>query len=226
MKVDLFLGGQLGIWVLDQVDPSTIGAVFTSDIAIVTRAEKLGLNPNYPNPDKTIGFSMHYPAILAPEVVRSYEVIYNIHPGLLPYGRCYYPVFWALWNNEPAGCTLHVIDEGIDTGPIVAQREVPKYDWDTGGTLHERVSEAEKGLFLETWPYIVNNKKLWSLYPQPGGGSFHLKRDFFELKRRAKCNDMPGLEILRLVRCLSHKQYTGLEVMMGGRRYEISAREL
>jgi methionyl-tRNA formyltransferase len=225
MKVDLFLGGTLGLWVLDQVDAQTIGAVFTSDIAIVKYAEKLGIKPNYPNPHKTVGFCMHYPAILAPSVVKSYEVIYNIHPGLLPYGRCYYPVFWALWNNEPAGCTLHVIDEGIDTGPIVAQREVPKYDWDTGGTLHERVSEAEKGLFTEYWQRIIDGEEP-IIYTQWRGGTFHLKRDFFELKRRAKYHEMPGSEVLRLVRCLSHKQYSGLEVTMGGRRYEISAKEI
>lgn len=225
MKVDLFLGGPLGLWVLDQVDAQTIGAVYTSDLAIVTRAEKLGITPNYPNPHKTVGFCMHYPAVLAPGVVNSYEVIYNIHPGLLPWGRCYYPVFWALWNDEPAGCTLHIIDDGIDTGPIVSQRNIPKYDWDTGGTLHRRVSEAEKGLFLEYWQRIIDRERPIG-YKQSSGGSFHYKREFFELKRDVRIGILGVNNVIRLIRCLSHDDYTGLEVTLGGRRYEISAREL
>lgn len=227
MKVDLFLGGQQGLWVLDNVDAGDIGTVYTTTPEIIIRAEKLGMFacPLLDKSGSDIGFCMHYPHLLEPDMVNAYKVVYNIHPGLLPWGRCYYPVFWALWNNEPAGATLHVIDEGIDTGPIVAQREVPKYDWDTGGTLHKRVSEAEKGLFLAYWPYIVNGKEFGGM-PQPTGGSFHYRRDFFELKQWAKYGEMSGTEVVRLIRCLSHSDYTGLEVSIGGRMYEISAKEL
>lgn len=229
MSVDLFLNGPLGAWVLDQVDAGQVGCVHSPTAAICDKARALGI-PAYcgdANRDgeshSAIGLSMHYPYILKERVLRQYKALYNIHPALLPWGRCYYPVFWALWADEPAGCTLHRIDAGIDTGNIIDQRDVVKYDWDTGGSLHRRVSETEKALFLEWWPLIAMGKELRG-DPQPAGGSFHYQRDFFELKRLADAGALSGDELLKLIRCLSHEQYAGMLVTQGGRQYEVSMR--
>ena len=100
---------------------------------------------------------------------------------------------------------------------------MPKYDWDTGGTLHRRVSEMEKALFLEWWPCVVADAGPAGK-PQGDGGSFHYQREFFELKDRARDGALSADKLLRLIRCLSHEQYTGLLVTFGGRKYEISAR--
>ena len=52
--------------------------------------------------------------------------ILNVHPSLLPAGRGPEPVFWTLRRGEPiTGVTVHRMDEGFDTGPIVAQAEMP-----------------------------------------------------------------------------------------------------
>jgi len=219
-KVDLFLGGPLGLWVLDNVDPQTVRCVFSEDDAIANKARGIGITGiSGPAP---VGLSVHYPHILEHSSISRYEHIYNIHPGLLPWGRCYYPVFWALWADEPAGCTLHEIDAGIDTGPIVAQCVVPKYDWDTGGSLHQRVSESEKGLFLEYWPRIMAGD-MPEAVPQVGKGSFHLKQEFFDL-RLYGAQGLTAPEMLKLIRCLSHPDYTGLIVHAGHKEYEVSAR--
>jgi len=231
MTVDLFLNGPLGAWVLDQVDARDVGIVHSPTPAICEKARNIGIRAgagfegesinSYGDTVSSVGLSMHYPYILKPEVLARYDVIYNIHPGLLPWGRCYYPVFWALWADEPAGCTLHVIDEGVDTGPIIIQNEVAKYDWDTGGSLHRRVSEMEKALFLNWWKY---GEAIGERRPQPEGGSYHSKQSFFDLKREAQTGQMSADEVLRLIRCLSHEDYTGMIVSFGGRTYEISAR--
>ena len=224
-KVDLFLGGALGLWVLDNVDPQTVGRVHTEDDAIKRKAVGAGMFPAecpvYGN-SATEGLSVHYPRLLKPHEINNYRRIYNIHPGYLPWGRCYYPVFWALWADEPAGCTLHEIDAGIDTGPVVERCWVPKYDWDTGGTLHQRVSDAEKGLFLKYWPIIAGGVPLMAL-PQGGDGSFHLKQEFFDLKLYG-AQGLTAPEMLKLIRCLSHPDYTGLIVHAGHKEYEVSAR--
>jgi len=52
----------------------------------------------------------------------------NTHPSLLPYNRGKHYNFWALVEQAPFGVTLHFVDSGVDTGPIVAQREI-HYDW-------------------------------------------------------------------------------------------------
>ena len=219
MPVDLFLGGPLGLWVLDQVSADEVGAVYTETPEIIERVAALQLG-RWPS---QVGLSVHYPRLLPPQVLSGYRAIYNIHPGLLPWGRGYYPVFWSMWADEPTGCTLHQIDGGIDTGPIVAQRRVPKYSWDTGGSLHRRVSEAGKGLFLEYWP-LLQGEALLGTVAQQSQGSYHNRADFFALKRDTVARS--GTELLRLIRCLSHEQYTGLEVEWGGRQYEISARPM
>lgn len=231
MNVDLFLNGPLGVWVLDQVDAGQVGCVHSPMWEICQRARALGIAAVEGNANDvtyhaaSVGLSMHYPYILKEHVLERYQALYNVHPALLPWGKCYYPVFWALWAGEPAGCTLHRIAAGIDDGQIVAQRAVPAYPWDTGGTLHRRVSEAEQGLFLEYWPMIAAGEALASR-PQPESGSFHYRSEFLRLKNEAAVEALSGTELLDLIRCLSHPDYSGLVVTLGGRTYEVSARPL
>jgi phosphoribosylglycinamide formyltransferase-1 len=76
--------------------------------------------------------------------------IINIHPSLLPK----YPgaKAWkqALAAGEPTtGCTVHYVDCGIDSGEIIAQREVPILADDTPESLHARIQVAERQLFPE-----------------------------------------------------------------------------
>ena len=67
--------------------------------------------------------------------------------------------------------TLHEINEGIDQGNIVAQIQVEYYDHDTGGTLFNRVREAEKELFLDYWQKIADGIDLPS-YSQKENGTY------------------------------------------------------
>jgi len=76
------------------------------------------------------------------------ERIINIHPSLLPK----YPGLMA-WKQAVedgaavTGCTVHYVDTGMDTGPIIAQKEVPVLPGDTAETLHARIQEAEHALY-------------------------------------------------------------------------------
>jgi len=45
------------------------------------------------------------------------------------------------------GCTVHFVDQGVDSGPIIAQETVPILPEDTAATLHERIQEAERRLY-------------------------------------------------------------------------------
>ncbi len=81
--------------------------------------------------------------------------ILNIHPSLLPKfsGKGYYGehVHRAVLEagEKESGCTLHLVDGGIDTGEILAQEKVPVYPEDTPETLAERVQAVEKPLYLK-----------------------------------------------------------------------------
>lgn len=71
----------------------------------------------------------------------------NIHPSLLPRYRGPEPVYWAIAEGAPeSGITLHRAVPKVDTGPIMAQAEVPLRRDDTAGTLARRLAEAGVGL--------------------------------------------------------------------------------
>ncbi len=87
--------------------------------------------------------------ILKGDFLRHFEGrVVNIHPSLLPS----FPGL-AAWKQaldygvKVTGCTVHLVDQGIDTGPILAQRAVPVRDDDTPATLHERIQVAERELY-------------------------------------------------------------------------------
>jgi phosphoribosylglycinamide formyltransferase-1 len=74
--------------------------------------------------------------------------IVNIHPSLLPS----FPGL-AAWEQALAhgvrvtGCTVHFVDAGVDSGPIIGQQTVPVLDDDTAETLHQRIQAAEHALY-------------------------------------------------------------------------------
>lgn len=75
----------------------------------------------------------------------------NIHRSMLPKYRGPQPVFWALLNGERSvGVTVHFIDEKIDTGVIIAQREINVLPHDTEPMLLRRCAEAGADLVVET----------------------------------------------------------------------------
>jgi phosphoribosylglycinamide formyltransferase-1 len=76
--------------------------------------------------------------------------IINIHPSLLPKFKGLEAWKQALKAGEKVtGCTVHYVDAGVDTGEIIAQREVPILPGDTPESLHARIQEAEHTLLPE-----------------------------------------------------------------------------
>jgi phosphoribosylglycinamide formyltransferase 1 len=76
--------------------------------------------------------------------------ILNIHPSLLPKFPGLFAWKQALAAGEKTtGCTVHYVDEQIDHGDIIAQREVPILPDDTPETLHGRIQIAERDLYPE-----------------------------------------------------------------------------
>jgi len=74
--------------------------------------------------------------------------IVNIHPALLPAFPGLESWKQALdYGAKVAGCTVHFVDAGADTGPVIGQAVVPVLDDDTPATLHERIQQAERRLY-------------------------------------------------------------------------------
>ena len=75
----------------------------------------------------------------------------NTHPALSPsFPGMQGPADALEYGVKVTGCTLFVVDEGVDTGPIIAQSAVPVEDGDTVETLHERIKVAERRMLVES----------------------------------------------------------------------------
>ncbi|MEU0191411.1 phosphoribosylglycinamide formyltransferase [Streptomyces afghaniensis] len=82
----------------------------------------------------------------------------NTHPALLPSFPGAHGVRDALaYGAKVTGCTVHFVDDGVDTGPIIAQGVVEVRDEDDESALHERIKEVERRLLVEVVGRLARN---------------------------------------------------------------------
>lgn len=98
--------------------------------------------------------------IVTPVILRAFPMrVMNIHPALLPA----FPGT-EVWQKEVdygvkfAGCTVHFVDEGEDTGPIIIQAVVPVYDDDTAETLNARILKQEHKIYSRAIQLYVEGR--------------------------------------------------------------------
>ncbi len=160
------------------IDQGQIVQVISSrnDAFALSRAKKSGINglhigkDNFPDEDKRIAAILTaldqsqtglvvlagYVSILAPEIIQRYRHrIINIHPSLIPdfcgmgfYGTKVHEAVLAS-GVKKTGVTVHYVDEGVDSGEIILQKEVAVLERDTVSSLAQRVLETEHQLLTE-----------------------------------------------------------------------------
>ena len=89
--------------------------------------------------------------ILGPEFLTAFGGrVLNTHPALLPAFPGAHAVADALaYGVRVTGCTVHLVDDGVDTGPIVAQEAVNVVPGEDAGALHERIKVVERRLLVD-----------------------------------------------------------------------------
>ena len=172
--------------IIDSIDREELDAHLsivisnTKDAMALKRAEKHGIKTIFIDPstylnskeyDKALvlklkEFSINliclagYMRILGKEVIQTFEKkIINMHPSLLP-------AFPGLNAQRQAinhgvkfsGCTVHFVDSGVDSGPIILQTVVPVYDNDDEKSLSKRILEQEHYLYPKAIKMIQENK--------------------------------------------------------------------
>jgi phosphoribosylglycinamide formyltransferase-1 len=102
------------------------------------------------NPDLVV--SAGFMRILGPPYLRRLgERTINTHPALLPAFPGAHAVRDALAAGvQVTGCTVHQVDGGVDTGPVIDQRQVDVFPGDTEATLHERIKVEERDMLIQT----------------------------------------------------------------------------
>jgi len=172
--------------IIDSIDREELDAHLsivisnTKDTMALKRAEKHGIKTIFIDPstylnskeyDKALVLKLKefsidliclagYMRILGEEVIQTFkEKIINIHPSLLP-------AFPGLNAQKQAivhgvkfsGCTVHFVDSGIDSGPIILQTAVPVYDNDDEKSLSKRILEQEHYLYPKAINMIKENQ--------------------------------------------------------------------
>ena len=101
-----------------------------------------------------------YMRLLSPVFIAAYRGrILNIHPSLLPaFPGLHAPRQALEYGVKFSGCTVHFVDEGLDSGPVIAQRVVPVQDDDTEHTLAERILEQEHELYADALKLVLSGR--------------------------------------------------------------------
>jgi phosphoribosylglycinamide formyltransferase 1 len=136
------------------IKPSDYGNIIEHDHAVIKAIESCG--------GEAVVLA-GYLAILGPEIVKRYKIV-NIHPALIPSfcGKGYYGhhVHEAViaYGTKVSGATVHFVDEGTDTGPIIMQKCVPVMDDDTPDILAARVLEVEHEILVASLSLFCDGK--------------------------------------------------------------------
>lgn len=120
--------------------------------------------------------SYGYRHIISEEVLNRFpKRAINLHISYLPWNRGADPNLWSFLEDSPKGVTIHYLDEGLDTGDILAQKKVDHAPKDTLQTSYDRLKSAIEELFVSIWPDIRDGNQ--PSFPQPDGGTSHRNRD-------------------------------------------------
>lgn len=111
----------------------------------------------------------------AAAIERFRDRMVNLHISLLPWNRGADPNLWSFVEGTPSGVTIHYMDEGVDTGDVIAQRELRFGDEETLATTYARLQEEIADLFQETWPLLLEGTA--PRRPQSGPHSSHRVAD-------------------------------------------------
>ena len=131
---------------------------------------------HHQRPDLVVLLGM--PIVPAPILQKARLGVINAHNGALPHYRGMDAVGWALINNDPIVCSLHLARPAVDQGEVLATQPVP---FEPAGTLRNRVKTAQLRLLLAATRFVATTGRLPSATPQRGGRQFyrlhpHLKR--------------------------------------------------
>lgn len=148
--------------------------------------------------------SLHCKQLFPKELVEAVRCI-NVHPGLNPYNRGWFPQVFAIMNGLPHGATIHEIDAELDHGPIIAQQKVAIKADDTSLTVYERVQEAELKLLEENLAAILNNS--YTTTQPEMEGNLNLIKDYRALLELDLSESVTMGQAIDRLRALTHGDY-------------------
>ena len=209
MNLVLFINGNLGLKILGHLveapDYKIVAVILNSEkkrnTSYVEEVNRVLKNQNYKSQvvlwkrdnfqfeeiDKSLeapiyGVSALFGHVLPLELISKFTGgILNLHPSLLPIGRGANPISWSIMNKNPQGVTLHLIDQHIDNGDIVFQKEIGSSSEMNAGEIYENAMNELFCAFSVYFPKWINGEL--NPYPQSTTeATFHKSSDFNALR--------------------------------------------
>ena len=148
----------------------------------VFQTQKRMKNKRFSMYDLVISFGYRY--LLSKEALSyCYRIPINLHISYLPWNRGADPNYWSFVDDTPKGVSIHLIDEGLDTGDLLFRKKVRFFSYeDTLALTYQRLFDEIQDLFIRKWG-ILHYGTLCYLrkMPQGEGGSCHSVGDMPEL---------------------------------------------
>ena len=212
MKV-VFLGlNEIGDKVLEYLK-----ALNQDELYLITKEEELKkVKEIQPNIILSVGFRH-----IVPKDILSVPPLgaINFHKSLLPLNRGANPVIWTIIENAKAGVTIHYMDEGIDTGDIIAQREVNVSLSDNAKDLYQKLEKVQMSLFKEVWPAI--RKGEIKRISQSGQASYHVMKDFKKARKVDPEQKIRVVDFINYLRAMTFSPFNNAYIEMDGEKYFI-----
>jgi hypothetical protein len=129
----------------------------------------------------------------------------NVHPGLNPHNRGWYPQVFSIINKLPIGATIHLMNENIDAGEIIFQENVSIESFDTSLSLYKKIQDAEISLLSKHIESIIFGEQTTGNLPKIGNyNSMDDFRSLCSLDLQSKGTLQDHIDLLR---SLSHGDF-------------------
>lgn len=142
---------------------------------------------------------------LFPDALVENHLCINVHPGLNPHNRGWFPQVFSILNGLPVGVTIHRMDRELDHGPILWQAELPIYPQDTSKDVYDRILAKELELLDKHLGDILTGS--YTLTPMAGEGNINYKADFDALCPIDLNEPATYGQVIDRLRALTHAPY-------------------
>lgn len=151
-----------------------------------------------------LGISCHSKQLFPAKLVNKVLCV-NIHPGLNPFNRGWYPQVFSIINGLPLGATIHVMDEEIDHGDIIIQEEVNIKSYENSLEVYNKVQAKEIELLNNVLDSIIDKN---FNYSKPNSeGNYNSIQDYKNMCKIDLDKKVTMKEAINFLRAMSHPPY-------------------
>jgi methionyl-tRNA formyltransferase len=151
-----------------------------------------------------LGFSCHSKQIFPSQLVNKVLCI-NIHPGLNPYNRGWFPQVFSILNGLPVGATIHIMDEEIDHGDIIIQEKIAIESYDTSLSVYDKIQSKEIELLEKTFDAITAG--IFQKYKPISEGNYNSIDDYKKMCEIDLHQQVTMEKAINFLRAMTHPPY-------------------